>query len=224
MTARQIVRSRLNIALQHCPSAIECTGMSTVYLFDRQPEESEQAFTAFRTYLALGKKRSLRMVGRELGKSKALMERWSSQWNWVARVEAYTDHLFRQADLEQQRELRGKIVTRDETMEELSAIVRADPEQVPKLRYGEKVQAIALAGKYHHLFTEQIEVKQSVDLNITLVEVQAAVHAVVQTEHISERDAALRLAERLDDIPELAAVVREWAAKSAFQQPGTIHS
>jgi len=86
--------------------------MSTHYLFDRQPGEREEAFTAFRAYLDLGPKRSLAAVGRQLGKSKALMERWSSRWNWVARVEAYTNHLFRQADLEQQRELRRKIVTR----------------------------------------------------------------------------------------------------------------
>lgn len=105
------------------------------------------------------------------------------------------------------------------TLEQLSAIVRADPDQVPKLRYSEKLRRIELAGKYHHLFTEQIEVTQSVDLN-TLVEVRAAVHAVVQAEHISECDAALRLAEQLTDVPELAATLREWAAGSARQQTG----
>jgi hypothetical protein len=85
------------------------------------------------------------------------VERWSSQRNWVARVKAHTDHLCRQADIEQQREVKRKIVTRDETLEELSAIVRADPDEVPKLRYGDKLRAIELAGKRHGLFVEQIE-------------------------------------------------------------------
>ncbi len=191
--------------------------MSTRYPFDRQPGESEQAFTAFRAYLDLGPNRSLAAVGRQLGKSKALMERWSSQWSWVARVEAYTDHLFRQADLEQQRRARGKIVTRDETLEELSGIVRADPDEVQKLRYSDKLRAIELAGKHHRLFTEQIEVTQSVDVNFGL-DIRAEVHSLIQGEQISEYDAALRLAEELEDVPELAAMFREWAVGLAPRQ------
>src|SRR5437762_11390954 len=34
-------------------------------------------------------RRSSDLVGRKLGKSKALMERWSKRHNWVARVEAH---------------------------------------------------------------------------------------------------------------------------------------
>ena len=96
--------------LQVILTARRIGGMTTRYSFDRQPGESEQAFTAFRAYLDLGLQRSLAAVGRQLGKSKAMMERWSSRWSWVARVEAYTDHMFRQVDLEQQRQVRGKIV------------------------------------------------------------------------------------------------------------------
>lgn len=198
--------------------------MRTRNLYDRQPGESEKKFTAFRTYLDLGPQRSLAKVGRELGKSKALMERWSSQWSWVSRVEAYTDHMLRQADLEQERELRGKIVTPHEILEELSGIVRSNPDEVPKLRYSDKVRAIELAGKHHRLFTEQLEVKQSVDVNIELVELRTAIHALVQTHQISECDAALKLAEALADVPELAAMCRELAVGSARQQPGPAHS
>jgi len=53
---------------------------------------------------------------------------------------------------------------------------------------------------------------------------RAAVHSLVQTHHISERDAALALAEHLADVPELAAILREWAAESELQQAGTAHS
>lgn len=75
-----------------------------------------------------------------MGKSKALMERWSSKWHWVARVEAYTDHLFRQIDIEQQRRAKREIVTRDETLAELSDIVRADPDAVQKPCYSDKCE------------------------------------------------------------------------------------
>ena len=86
---------------------------------------------------------------------------------------------------------------------------------MPKLSYGEKLKAIDLAGKYHHLFTDQIEVKQSFDANIELVELRATIHALVQTQQISEYDAALKLAEALADAPELAAMCRELAVELA---------
>src|SRR5215211_2179667 len=105
------------------------------------------------------------------------MERWSSQRNWVKRVEAHTNHLMHEADLEQQRRARRKIVTSTETLEELSAVVRSDPDDVQKLRYSDKLRAIELAGKHHHLFTEHIEVTQSVDVNFKL-ELQASVHEI----------------------------------------------
>ena len=134
------------------------------------------------------------------------------------------DHMFRQVDLEQQRELRGKFVTREETLEVLTTIVRADPAEVPKLSFGDKLRAIDLAGKHHRLFTEQIEVKQSVDVNIELVELRATIHALVRTQQISECDAALKPAEALADVPELAAMCRELAVGSARKQLGPAHS
>jgi hypothetical protein len=61
--------------------------------FERKPDESAKAFEAFSTYLELGPARSLESVGRKVGKSKALMERWSKRHNWVARVETYVQHM-----------------------------------------------------------------------------------------------------------------------------------
>jgi len=62
-------------------------------LFDQQEKESTKAFEAFTIYLNLGPGRSLAAVGQKVGKSKALMERWSKRHNWVARVEAYMSHM-----------------------------------------------------------------------------------------------------------------------------------
>lgn len=60
--------------------------------FEQKPDESAKAFEAFTVYLNMGAKRSLEAVGRHLGKSKALMERWSKRHNWVMRVDAHAQH------------------------------------------------------------------------------------------------------------------------------------
>lgn len=68
--------------------------------WERLPKESNQSFEAFMLYRDMGKKRSLAKVSNELGKSKALMDRWSSRDRWVERVQAYDDHMDR-LELEQ---------------------------------------------------------------------------------------------------------------------------
>ena len=54
--------------------------------WDRLEGESAAAFSAFCEYRDMGAERSLVKVGQQLGKSRALMERWSAAWNWVGRV------------------------------------------------------------------------------------------------------------------------------------------
>jgi hypothetical protein len=56
--------------------------------WERQEPESARAYEAFCHYRDLGPSRSLAKVGQELGKSVGLMERWSSEHDWVARVRA----------------------------------------------------------------------------------------------------------------------------------------
>lgn len=64
--------------------------------WDRQKGETVQAFEAFDLYCQLGDERSLAKVGQKLGKSTTLMERWSSQWNWVNRSRDYDNEKKRQ--------------------------------------------------------------------------------------------------------------------------------
>lgn len=52
----------------------------------KQPRESVKAFEAFELYLKLGAERSIKKVARKLGKSEALISRWSAGWGWVDRV------------------------------------------------------------------------------------------------------------------------------------------
>ena len=61
--------------------------------FEQQPRESAKAFAAFSLYLNMGAERSMAAVGEKLGKSEGLIERWSSKFDWPARVAAHAAHL-----------------------------------------------------------------------------------------------------------------------------------
>lgn len=56
---------------------------------ERQPAETAKAFEAFRAYLEMGPARSTAKVARQLGKSKTLIDRWSSRWSWPDRVRRF---------------------------------------------------------------------------------------------------------------------------------------
>ncbi len=61
--------------------------------FEQQPKESDKAFVAFSLYLSQGPERSLAKVAAKLNRSKVLMEKWSSKFDWPARVAAYGAHM-----------------------------------------------------------------------------------------------------------------------------------
>jgi hypothetical protein len=62
-------------------------------MFEKQPRESEKAFAAFSLYLSMGAERSTREVGKQLGKSEGLIERWAAKFDWRNRVAAHASHL-----------------------------------------------------------------------------------------------------------------------------------
>ncbi len=61
--------------------------------FEQQRKESDKAFAAFSVYLSQGPARSLAKTAAKLGRSKVLMEKWSSKFEWPARVAAYNSHM-----------------------------------------------------------------------------------------------------------------------------------
>ena len=61
----------------------------------QQPGEGEKPFQAFQMYRDLGYARSQAEVGRQLGKTKDIISRWSSEWGWIARARAWDQHLDR---------------------------------------------------------------------------------------------------------------------------------
>ncbi|MCC8157477.1 MAG: hypothetical protein LIO54_09415 [Oscillospiraceae bacterium] len=78
--------------------------------WERQEGESEKAFEAFAIYRDMptnGENRSIRAVGQKLGKSRAIIERWSASNNWQERVKAYD------ADLEKQYHAKRKKLIAD---------------------------------------------------------------------------------------------------------------
>lgn len=62
-------------------------------LWEQQPNEGDRAFAAARRYFKIGIDRSLEKVSQGLGKSKAIVERWSARHNWVIRARAFDAYL-----------------------------------------------------------------------------------------------------------------------------------
>lgn len=77
--------------------------------WERQPGESKQAYEAFKKYLELGDERSNARVGQELGKSKTLIDRWSSVNSWVKRVNAFDDYMSRKELKEHEKQFKEMI-------------------------------------------------------------------------------------------------------------------
>lgn len=66
--------------------------MATSLPWHRRQNETLQAYEAFNTYLLLGPERSQERVAKTLGKSRQLMDRWSTRHAWVLRITAYEEH------------------------------------------------------------------------------------------------------------------------------------
>lgn len=107
--------------------------------WERQENESAKAYEAFSLYRDLGPERSLARVGQTLGKSRALMERWSSRHDWVDRVrgledrdamlkrEAVEEHIQAQAEDHAAREARLReeaLGAREEAMRQAKTMLR----------------------------------------------------------------------------------------------------
>ena len=73
--------------------------------WERQPHESAKAYEAFCSYRDMGSSRSTAKVGQELGKTKALMDRWSSRWEWVWRCRQYDAFMGRQQQDKHQQDI-----------------------------------------------------------------------------------------------------------------------
>lgn len=74
----------------------------------QQPGETAKQFEAFQVYYTMpAGERSLAKVGKRLGKSTALMERWSSKNHWVERARNHDKELARMAYEEEARKVKA---------------------------------------------------------------------------------------------------------------------
>jgi hypothetical protein len=161
--------------------------------FEQQPNESDKAFAAFSLYLSLGPERSMAEVGKKLGKSETLIERWCSRHGWPARVQAHAAHLAiveREATEALTRAKAAGWVQRQENHREdewtlRNELIEAGRRVLEKFRDGSRgatlgdvARALDLASKLGRLSsglaTETVEHTGTVDVNFRL-EVEAAV-------------------------------------------------
>lgn len=61
--------------------------------WERQPGESTRAFAAFVTYRDAGDSRSYTGVAQKLNKSRTLVARWGTRWQWQNRLSAWERNL-----------------------------------------------------------------------------------------------------------------------------------
>ena len=78
----------------------------TETLWERQKGESEQAYEAFSIYRDLGLQRSNAKVCERLSKSRQLISRWKSRYNWDERAREYDNDLARKAHAEAVKDLK----------------------------------------------------------------------------------------------------------------------
>lgn len=66
-----------------------------VAIWTRRPKEPLTAYLHFCAYRDMPPPRSMPKLAKALGRGVSTLWRWSTQWDWVERAEAYTDHLDR---------------------------------------------------------------------------------------------------------------------------------
>lgn len=98
--------------------------------FEKLPREGTKAFAAFRVYLEMGPQRSLSLTAGKLGKSKAMMERWSRRHDWSGRVAAqagYVAQVERETieSLAREKAIEWMKVHEDQRIQEWNARTRA---------------------------------------------------------------------------------------------------
>ena len=109
--------------------------------WEHQPWESCHAYEAFALYRDMGSSRSSARVGKQLGKSAALMERWSVEWSWVKRAAVW--------DEEQDRLLR--LAQREEVLR-----MNREHSAVGRLMLGKGVERLQMAAAADLAITELI--------------------------------------------------------------------
>jgi len=94
-------------------------------VWERRPEESRPAYEAFVAYFRMGQDRSLRRLAELLGKSLSLLGRWSSRYDWPARVREWEEQERREAAREKRHLSEQTRQRREENAEQVERVAMA---------------------------------------------------------------------------------------------------
>lgn len=118
----------------------------------RLDDESTRAHAAKIVYVTMGPQRSLEAVGQKLGKSKALMERWSVAHDWAATARAWDDQqaaaALAQAAEQYARDLEAHRARAKRSADELYAVAAGLLQQCARAVRGQTIE-----GKDGKLYT-----------------------------------------------------------------------
>lgn len=143
--------------------------------WERQENESDVAFEAFKTYRDMGAERSLASVGKKLGKSQTLMERWSSNHSWVDRARSWDDEQDRILRNEQIKDIkrmrqRHADLAVEMLAKALEGLKRLDPEELNAVSIGRLVEvASKLEQKSRGDTTDAIEMREAEEKQLSPV-------------------------------------------------------
>lgn len=135
--------------------------------WERQENETDVAFEAFKTYRDMGLARSLSKVGEALGKSETLMSRWSSEHNWVDRARAWEDEqdrILRNEQIEDIKKMRKRHadIAVEMLAKALEGLKNLDPEELNAVSIGRLVEvASKLEQKSRGDTTDAIEMREA---------------------------------------------------------------
>ena len=124
--------------------------------WERQPGETDKAFSVFVTYRDAGPGRSLRKTASALGRELTQLADWSVRWGWQVRVRAWDDEMDRvrrQAALAETeamavRHARQARAAQDAAMAPVRAVLermRSDPDWVDEMAELPLADAVGLA-------------------------------------------------------------------------------
>lgn len=173
--------------------------------WERRFGETRKAYAGFVAYRDMGIDRSLAKVSRELGKSTALLSRWSARDDWVSRAHAWDDEQHRIKDAAQlqaavemgERHARSAEVLLGKALQGLQTIEAKDigpRDAAYMMDVSVKIERLSRGQP-----NERVEL---VGLLVTPL-VQQLIAVFVECNDIEERDArATQFAERADQVVE----------------------
>jgi hypothetical protein len=114
------------------------------FSWEKQYNESKEAFEAFALYRDLGIERSMRLVSERLAKSESLMKRWSARHSWRDRAAAFdkwqdtetvrAQQVERVKQIEEMRDRHSKVATmaQNVVVRKLSQIAQMKDDEIQK--------------------------------------------------------------------------------------------